>query len=343
MRIKLFGTALAILVFATGCPPSDRQEEPDGEQNGAEQEAVEQEAAERETEDGTPSDPLAAVSIEVPAGGDAAIDSPSGESDPECVGKLDAEGADSFEIDGWKVEVEGYRATLTRTGEEAPEELALGVIADIKEDTGENMYNIGRFIEWWRSMKVEAVVVPGDAGETAAGLARVLGALAEPGWPVLVLSGNREAKDEYREGVAKAQQEHRNIFDLSKIRLVSLPGASLVSLPGYHDARFLHEETACQYFREDVAALIGVAREAEDPVVLVAHSGPRGATAHSIDYAREAGNVGDGNLNRLIEAARIPFGIFGHILEAGGKATDLAGHDLRAEGAYTNSLYLNAG
>lgn len=324
------GLLVTSLMVAAGCRSPEPAEIPEQPESPAE-----------ETKAEAPED-LLAVDIEVPSGGDASKKSASGESDPACVGPIEEATPESREIDGWSVEANGYRVTFEREGEDA-EGLTLGVIADIKEDTGENMFNLGRYIEWWRSEDVDAVVVPGDAGETVSGLARALNTLAEPGWPVMVLPGNREAREVYRQGVDQAKAESPNILDLSQRRLIELPGASLVSLPGYHDPRFLHERTGCQYFREDVEALVPVARDAEDPVVLVAHSGPRGDTPRAIDYAREAGNVGDGNINRLIAAADIPFGIFAHIHEAGGQATDVLGRNLIPQGELVDSFFMNVG
>ena len=41
----------------------------------------------------------------------------------------------------------------------------------------------------------------------------------------------------------------------------------------------------------------------------------------SLDYVPGVGNVGDPQLNELIEKNKIPFGVFGHILEAGARGT----------------------
>ncbi len=324
---RMLGLLVVVAMLMTGCRSEEKPSEP------------EQPSPEASTEE--PED-LLAVDIEIPPGGEGSTESASGESDPACVGGLELADATVLEIPDWNAEVNGYRATLTRDGDD-PGHLTLGVIADIKEDTGENMFNIGRLVEWWRSENVDAVVVAGDAGETEPGLARALGALADPGWPVFVTIGNREAREVYTGALAKAKEAYPNVIDLTQQRLVKLPGATLLSLPGYHDPRFLHAETGCVYFREDVEALVPLAKEAEGPVLLVAHSGPRGATPQAVDFAREAGNIGDANINRLIAAADIPFGIFAHVHEAGGSATDLFGRDLIEQGAFTDSFYLNVG
>ncbi len=318
-------TIAALIAFVFGCSSAERVKDPlPGE------EPVEDD----------PSTYLE-VEIEIPEGGEGATESISGISDRDCVGRLDPGDERIIDLADWKVTKNGYRLSFQRTGEEAP--LVLGVIADIKEDTGENMFNIGRVMEWWRSEGVDAVVLPGDGGETEEGLWRVFSTLAEPGWPVFVINGNREAREDYLGAMERAQEEYENLFNIAQQRVVDLPGATLVALPGYHDPRYLHAETGCRYYRWDVASLVPKAREAESPVVLVAHSGPRGATTRAIDYARGAGNVGDPNINRLIESAGIPFGIFAHIHEAGGKATDMLGDDVLPQDELLESFYLNVG
>jgi Icc-related predicted phosphoesterase len=282
------------------------------------------------------------VDIEIPPGGEGATESTSGISDRDCVGRLDPGEPETSELADWRVTRLGYRLVFERKAA-SDRNLVLGVIADIKEDTGENLFNIGRFVAWWQSEGVDAVVVVGDAGETVPGLARALGALAGPGWPVLVINGNREAKEVYLAGLAEAQARHPNVFNMGQQRVVELPGATLLAVPGYHDPRYFHARTACRYHLWDVASLVPKAREAPSPPVLVAHSGPRGGTVRAIDFAREAGNVGDANLNRLVVAGGIRFGLFAHIHEAGGRATDLTGEEIHPEDALLDSFYLNVG
>ncbi|MGC8928307.1 MAG: hypothetical protein ACP5QK_10340, partial [Myxococcota bacterium] len=63
----------------------------------------------------------------------------------------------------------------------------------------------------------------------------------------------------------------------------------------------------------------------------------------AIDYAWEAGNVGDEHLtDALKEAKNIKFGIMGHILEAGGKANTIDGKVIK-QGVYSDTLFLNPG
>ena len=54
-------------------------------------------------------------------------------------------------------------------------------------------------------------------------------------------------------------------------------------------------------------------------------------------------NVGDPDLTKLIRKRSIPFGIFGHILEAGGRAVDGSLQKKVRENTKSPKLYLNAG
>ena len=65
--------------------------------------------------------------------------------------------------------------------------------------------------------------------------------------------------------------------------------------------------------------------------------------AAGIDRATGAGHVGDPALAALLKEQRIRFGLFGHILEAGGRASDLAGRRRRRENVWHPNLFVNAG
>jgi len=130
---------------------------------------------------------------------------------------------------------------------------------------------------------------------------------------------------------------------MNKVRHVAFDDADLLSLPGYHDRRYIHCASGCQYFKQDVAALKPLASEAKSPVVLLSHGPPKGSAPTAVDQATEAGNVGDSNLNALILEANIPFGVFANIKEAGGRATDLDGTNVIREETLADKLYLNPG
>jgi len=127
------------------------------------------------------------------------------------------------------------------------------------------------------------------------------------------------------------------------VRRVEGDGFTLVSLPGYYDSRYIHESAGCRYKPEDAQELTRIARGAASPVVLVTHGPPRQEGRAALDVTEDGHNVGDPDLTSAIAEARINFGVFGHILEAGGRATDLEGKKPVKPGLAVSALYLNPG
>ena len=272
---------------------------------------------------------------------DNAIASVSGKSDPECVGPIDTAVPTEVTIGGKKAELNGYK--LTFKDKDADNTAVFGVIGNINEDSGENLVSLKKYVEFFKAEKVEAIIVSGDTGETSDSIQRALTPLAETGLPVFVIIGNRECRGDFNDAMAALQKTHPNLVNMNKVRYVDYDDADIVSLPGYHDKHYIHCDTGCQYFKQDVEALKGVAKAANDPVIFVAHGPPHGTGPMAIDQATGAGNVGDSNLNGLVTEGAIPFGVFSNIKEAGGRATDLTGANVVKEDTLADALYLNPG
>ena len=115
------------------------------------------------------------------------------------------------------------------------------------------------------------------------------------------------------------------MINLDLVRRVEGDGFTLVSLPGYYDKHYIHESAGCLYKPEQVQDLLTLSRDPRGPVVLVSHGPPRQEGKAALDVTADGHNVGDAELASVMAQAKIPFGIFGHILEAGGRGTDLAG------------------
>ena len=73
------------------------------------------------------------------------------------------------------------------------------------------------------------------------------------------------------------------------------------------------------------------------------HGPPRQSGKAALDVTEDGHNVGDPDLAAAIEEAKINFGVFGHILEAGGRATDLGGKKAVKPGQLATALYVNPG
>lgn len=236
----------------------------------------------------------------------------------------------------------GYK--LTFQDADADGALVLGVLGPVNDDSGANLVAIQAYRRFFAQQGADAIVVTGDVGEQAEGITRVLLALAEAKIPVLVVAGNRECRADFTNGVIEAQQRASNLVNMNQVRAVEFPEATLISLPGYHDPNYLGCATACRYFKNSVDEVIRLAREATTPVVLVSHGPPRGNGPLALDYTFGGGNVGDEEINRAIKEAKIPFGLFSNIKEAGGRATSTAdGSAGVGEGEQSERLYLNPG
>src|SRR5207244_6981531 len=116
----------------------------------------------------------------------------------------------------------------------------------------------------------------------------------------------------------------------------------LVSLSGYHDKTYLHLSGGCIYTEQALTDAQSAIRAADDPVVMLVHGPPKQSGKQALDYVPGAGNVGDQKLTDLIKQLKVPFGTFGHILEAGGHGTDLAGKPLPPKKLHP-ALYVNQG
>jgi len=274
--------------------------------------------------------------------GDAATPSKAGPSDRACVGAIDIGVAKDLTLAGRKATVNGYR--LTFTDKPQGDAAVFGVLASINEDTPENLFNLQRYIAWFKAQKAQAIIVDGDTGDSEGSIAHSLTLLAESGLPVLVEVGNHECKSDFSDAVIAVQKKADNIVNLDTIREVDFGHATVLSLPGYHDPQFVHcPDSPCIYTAGDVKALEPLARQAKAPVVLVVHGPPHGTTPNAIDAIEGGKNIGDPNLNALITSGKIAFGVFGNVKEAGGRATDLTGQNVIKEGAFASALYLGAG
>ncbi len=260
----------------------------------------------------------------------------------ECAAPVEIAAATAVKVGDRDAKSAGYK--LTFEGKKADGQLVLGVLGPINEDSGQNMLALKKYVKFFEEDKADAIIVTGDVGEVADGIARVLKVLAETKLPVLVVIGNRECRAEFTDGVNLAKKEFSNIINLSETRAVEFPELTIVSLPGYHDPSYIPCATGCQYFKSTVDEVISMAKEAKRPVMMVAHGPPHGDGSQALDYASAGGNVGDPEENRAIREGNIAFGVYSNIKEAGGRATsDAAGTTQLKQATPSKTLYLNPG
>ena len=217
-------------------------------------------------------------------------------------------------------------STMTLTGNRVAGPLAIGVVGAVKDAEPETRENLVKAATAFAAAGVQVVLVPGDlTGNETAVIGPVVAMLDEVfAVPVLVHSGNYEWTSAFTDAVAAAP----GLINLNIVRDVDVFGIHLLSLPGYFNRQFL-QSGACHYEPEDVTTLATYAKAIAargETVVLTSHGPPKGTGPGALDRTPDDEHVGDPQLNTLLEEGDIRFGIFSHILEAGGRAvTDIAG------------------
>lgn len=264
-------------------------------------------------------------------------------ADASCVARWSEDGeAKTVEVGGKSWQTKGTK--LTQLAKDDDDQVVLGVLADVKEDTPENLANLDAILKFFKEQNAEAIVVVGDLGDDQKQIENVLAKLAESQLPIMPVIGNREGRAAFNDAVAAAASRYPGVFNLNKYRWVALDDASLVSVPGYHNKVYIHAEDGCLYGAADLEATKPIVGQAKaKPVVLVSHGPPKQDGAEALDRTLEQVNVGDPALTEFIKSTGVKFGVFANIHEAGGRATNLAGSALVAEGKSSDELFLNTG
>lgn len=216
--------------------------------------------------------------------------------------------------------------------------LVIGAVGDTKEALPETLDRLGRVVTRMRAAGASLLVVLGGLDTSFEGQRAVLRALS--GLPVVGLPGDRESRSGWQ---AALESLGDGGLDLTRVRGLALPGASLLGVPGYFLSHHLHaKEQGCGYDRRDLERLARRIRALPQPRVLLSHGPPRGAGETAIDRAFGGVNIGDPELAELCRRASIRFGLFAHVHESAGRATTVDGRVVR-EGEWSDSLLLNVG
>ncbi len=269
------------------------------------------------------------------------------DNETTCMGRADAAFAqpDAWSEQGFRFTVKGGNAEVH--AEAAPKEARVGLLSAVKDFSRETQANLAQFVAAFRKAGVQGIVVDGDSAygvdDQDSTLTDLFTWLGAQGLPVYAIIGNSESRSSFNRALLAAFRAHPNVVNLDLVRRVEGDGFTLVSLPGYYDARYIHESAGCRYKPEDAQELTRIARGAPSPVVLVTHGPPRQEGKSALDATDDGHNVGDPDLALAIAEAKINFGVFGHILEAGGRATDLEGKKPVRAGQLVSALYVNPG
>ena len=263
------------------------------------------------------------------------------ESEPKCVGPFTTTPTKELEISGVKYSQNG--AILNQIKSDEDKEIVIGHLTDIKEGSAANIANINLFMDWFNEKKVELIAITGDLSESQEGIEAILNAVgAKTKVPVMVIIGNRECENHFNAALTSVNKTYPNILNMDMIRVLNTDDVSIVSMPGYYNPSYLHCTKGCRYFESDVDNLKAIAERAIHPTkLLISHGPPRMEGPTGIDRIHDEANVGDPALAKFMKANAelFPFGLFGNVQEAGGRATDLKGTPI-AERTLVNQLYL---
>jgi Icc-related predicted phosphoesterase len=233
-------------------------------------------------------------------------------------------------LHGYAYEFGGASVKVRRETPAAKGPVRLGLLAGIKDAEPETLETLKRFLEAFEKADVEAVIVGGDTAEQPEVLDAIYAWLVEATKrPILSIAGNTERAGAHNYAIAKLRKAgHLHLLNMGLLRRYDGPGFDVVSLSGYHDKTYLHLSGGCIYSDQAIIDAESAVRACDDPVVMLVHGPPRQSGKAALDFVPGAGNVGDPRLADFLKRMKVPFGVFGHILEAGGHATDLKGTPL---------------
>lgn len=252
--------------------------------------------------------------------------------------------ADVRTVGAFRYEHTGATVKLTRVAPKPKGPAKLGLLAGIKDAEPDTLALVRTFLARFEQEDVDAVVLGGDTSSEPDVLEKLYAFFAEATKrPVLSIAGNMERGASHAYAILKARKAGAlHLLNLDMIRRADGEGFDVVSLGGYHDKAYLHLSGGCLYTEQHLETALTAAKSADDPVVWLSHGPPRGKGKTDIDYVPGAGNVGDPRINDVLTRAKIRFGVSGHILEAAGKATDLAGK-VQPQKRLVPTLFVNQG
>lgn len=259
-----------------------------------------------------------------------------------CQGPIEkSESPQEKVIGGKRFKFDGYRAELL--DKDPDKKVKFGVISDIKNSIEATLENLRFFIDEFKKEGVEAIIVTGDIGTNYEEIKTNFDLLASSDLPVLVIIGNREGVKDFNRAYFDVNAVRGNLINLNMVRLVDWDDADLISVPGYFDKTYIHHPDGCSYSSSDIEAIKPLISELNDIPILISHGPLKTEGVAGIDYAVEAGNIGNPELTKFIKENNIPFGLFGNVIEAGGKAVSLSGKVIIPESHPSTSFYLNPG
>ena len=237
--------------------------------------------------------------------------------------------------------LEGTRLVQKKGGSRTT--VRIGVLSAPKDSSLLTVGNIEHFVKEFRNQDVDWIIINGDVGYTSSNIQKVLEPVVKVGIPVLLTMGNGETITDFNDAVAPLMEKYPHVYNMNFTRFVDTPTITFISVPGYYDRRYIYSEDGCYYGPKSLKRLEEIFRRRKGrDIVLVSHGPPKGMGEDAIDQIYTSESVGDPALSSLMRKYGVRFGIFGHILEAGGRAVNLKQSSIEGE-QWSSSLLVNAG
>ena len=247
----------------------------------------------------------------------------------------------AIQAGGHEYELRG--STLVQLDSDKDKVLRIGIISAIKDDREATQTAVKTLIDWMKSKKMEVLVANGDLASNEFEMETVFKQLADSGVLVLASAGNTESCGSFNKVAEKTFAKTKNFINGNWVRGGELDDGTMLTLPGYYDRRFAHTGGAAKYKEDDVETLADIAEGAKAPTMLVSHGPPRMVGRHGLDVITDGDHVGDQAMADLIVELKIAHGLFGHILESGGRGTNRLGKKRIKQGKWAKGLFVNAG
>jgi hypothetical protein len=191
--------------------------------------------------------------------------------------------------------------------------LSLGVVADTNGTAPATLAHLRRFAALFADAHVDAVLALGDLGASEDEIATVLTALGAARAPIFALAGEREPEAAFHAAVKRARAGGVDVLDLVDVRLVDAGDVDLVAAPGYP-----FSDKGCRYRAADLDGARRLAGGRMRPLILAAHTPPKGRGPAAVDWAVGEINAGDPAMLDLVNALYPNLALFAHIDESGG-------------------------
>lgn len=328
LLLLTLAAALGLALSCGGC--NKKAEEKKTEKVETKETAKPAEAAKPATDAAKPAEPTGpATPAASPADHAACFGSPAGIP------------AREFEAAGHKYKVEGNKLTMV---DALPgDQIAFGLMTDAKNAIEPTLANIDKILAWLKAEKADAVLVTGDSGEDYDNLVKNLSRIAQSGLLTVVIMGNREKLEDYNKAMEELGPKFPNLVNGNRVRAVVTNQAAVLTLAGYYDANYIHHLPGCLYGEKELVELAELRKTLNVPTVFMSHGPMRGVGKLALDVAPEAGNVGDPALAAFVKANNVPFGAFGNIHEAGGRAVGIDFEKPLEQNKPYDNVYVNPG